>query len=91
MFLAEIYDMVCADYFLSELNVRAKPDQLEGMVRYGIEAKKEYHIFIPELRILTKEIEKAMTLYCNCEKLESLKQWNIKKTRSERSGNKNFP
>jgi len=40
---------------LEKLKKKARPDQLEGMARYGITVEKRLGVSIPELRLLAKE------------------------------------
>lgn len=50
--------MISADEVLKRLKVKAKPDQLAGMARYGIVVEKRLGVSIPELRKIAKEIGK---------------------------------
>jgi len=50
------------------LEVRAKPDQLAGMARYGIAIEKRLGVSIPELRKIAKEVGKNHEL--------ALELWN---------------
>jgi len=50
--------MFTAEEVLARLNSMARPDQLEGMARYGIAIEKRLGISIPNLRKLAKEIKK---------------------------------
>ena len=50
--------MISADEVLKRLKVRAKPDQLAGMAKYGIVVEKRLGVSIPELRKIAKEIGK---------------------------------
>ncbi len=43
---------------LEKLKKKARPDQLEGMARYGMAVEKRLGLSIPELRLLAKEIGK---------------------------------
>ncbi len=43
---------------LEKLKKKARPDQLEGMARYGLAVEKRLGVSIPELRLLAKEIGK---------------------------------
>jgi len=43
---------------IERLKRKARPDQLEGMARYGMEVEKRLGVSIPELRLLAKEIGK---------------------------------
>jgi 3-methyladenine DNA glycosylase AlkD len=45
-----------AEEVLEKLRVKAQPEQLEGMARYGMAVEKRLGIKIPELRRLAKEI-----------------------------------
>lgn len=47
---------------LERLKKKARPDQLEGMARYGMAVEKRLGISIPELRKLAKEIGKGHEL-----------------------------
>ena len=40
---------------LEKLKKKARPDQLEGMARYGMTVEKRLGVSIPELRLLAKE------------------------------------
>ena len=48
--------MVSAKEIIKRLESKAKPDQLEGMARFGMAIEKRLGISIPELRKLAKEI-----------------------------------
>ncbi len=50
--------MISTDEVLKRLKVKAKPDQLAGMARYGIVIEKRLGVSIPELRKVAKEIGK---------------------------------
>ena len=50
--------MISADEVLKRLKVKAKPDQLAGIARYGIVVEKRLGVSIPELRKIAKEIGK---------------------------------
>jgi 3-methyladenine DNA glycosylase AlkD len=50
--------MISVDDVLRQLNVRARPDQLPGIAKYGISVEKRLGVSIPELRKLAKEIGK---------------------------------
>ena len=43
---------------LEKLKKNARPDQLQGMARYGMTVEKRLGVSIPELRLLAKEIGK---------------------------------
>jgi 3-methyladenine DNA glycosylase AlkD len=45
-----------AEEILEKLRVKARPEQLDGMARYGMSVEKRLGIKIPELRRLAKEI-----------------------------------
>jgi len=47
---------------LGKLKAKARPDQLEGMARYGIVSEKRLGLSIPELRQMAKEIGKDHAL-----------------------------
>lgn len=46
------------EYVLEKLQAKARPDQLEGMARYGIVGEKRLGISMPDLRKMAKEIGK---------------------------------
>ena len=50
--------MVSLDDVLTMLEIKAKPDQLAGMARYGISTEKRLGVSIPEIRKIAKEIGK---------------------------------
>lgn len=50
--------MISVDDVLRQLKIKARPDQLAGMARYGIVVEKRLGVSIPELRKLAKEIGK---------------------------------
>jgi len=50
--------MATAQEVIARLESKAKPDQLEGMARFGIAVENRLGISIPELRKLAKEIGK---------------------------------
>ena len=54
--------MISIDDVLGRLKVKARPDHLEGMVRYGINVENRLGVSIPELRKLAKEIGKSHDL-----------------------------
>jgi len=47
--------MSSVDEVLERLKNKAKPEQLEGMARYGMTVEKRLGVSIPELRLLAKE------------------------------------
>ena len=59
--------MISVEYILKKLKAKARPDQLEGMARYGIVREKRLGVSIPELRKMGKEIGKDHEL--------ALKMW----------------
>ena len=50
--------MVSADDVLDRLRAKARPDQLEGMARYGMASDSRLGVSIPDLRKMAKEIGK---------------------------------
>jgi len=50
--------MVSVGEVLEQLKVKAKPDQLAGMARYGMATEKRLGVSIPELRKIAKDIGK---------------------------------
>lgn len=54
--------MASAEEVLGKLKAKARPDQLEGMARYGMVSEKRLGISIPELRKMAKEIGKDHAL-----------------------------
>ena len=50
--------MSSVEEVLNKLKKRARPDQLDGMARYGMTVEKRLGVSIPELRLLAKEIGK---------------------------------
>ena len=54
--------MASVEEVLGKLKAKARPDQLEGMARYGIVSEKRLGISIPELRKMAKEIGKDHAL-----------------------------
>jgi 3-methyladenine DNA glycosylase AlkD len=50
--------MTSVDEVLRRLKVEAKPDNLEGMARYGIVVENRFGVSIPELRKIAKETGK---------------------------------
>ena len=47
--------MSSVDEILNQLRARARPDQLEGMARYGMAVEKRLGVAVPELRQIAKE------------------------------------
>ena len=54
--------MSSVEEVLNRLKKRARPDQLDGMARYGMTVEKRLGVSIPELRLLAKEIGKDQEL-----------------------------
>jgi 3-methyladenine DNA glycosylase AlkD len=54
--------LISIDDVLGRLKVKARPDHLEGMARYGINVENRLGVSIPELRKLAKEIGKSHDL-----------------------------
>lgn len=50
--------MVSVEDVLKKLKAKARPDQLEGMARYGIVTEKRLGVSIPDLRKMAREIGK---------------------------------
>ena len=50
--------MISAEEVLKKLEAKARPDQLEGMARYGMTREKRLGVSIPDLRKMAKEIGK---------------------------------
>ncbi|MFC1928461.1 DNA alkylation repair protein [Chloroflexota bacterium] len=50
--------MSSVEEVLNKLKKKARPDQLDGMARYGMTVEKRLGVSIPELRLLAKEIGK---------------------------------
>ncbi len=48
--------MASVEEVLKELNARSKPDQLEGMARYGMVAERRLGVSVPEMRKIAKEL-----------------------------------
>ena len=62
--------MVSATDIVKRLEEKARPDQLEGMARFGISTDNRLGVSIPELRKLAKELRKNHDL--------ALDLWNTK-------------
>jgi len=62
--------MASVEDMLESLKKKAKPDNLEGMARYGMTVEKRLGVSIPELRILAKEIGKNHELALDLWKTE---------------------
>ena len=54
--------MVTCEEILKKLRAKARPDQLQGMARYGMKIENRFGIQMPELRSLAKEIGKNHAL-----------------------------
>ena len=50
--------MASVEYVLERLKSKARPDQLEGMAKYGMTVEQRLGISIPDLRKLAKELGK---------------------------------
>ena len=50
--------MASVEKVLKKLRVKAKPEQLEGMARYGIQVEKRLGVSIPDMRMISKELGK---------------------------------
>lgn len=48
--------MVSATEVLTRLKVKARPENLAGMAKYGIATEKRFGVSIPELRKMAKEL-----------------------------------
>ena len=59
--------MYTVDQVLEMLRAKARPDQLEGMSRYGMATKKRLGVPVPDMRAIAKQIGKdhnlALTLW----------------------------
>jgi len=51
-------EMVSVEDVLEKLKDKAKPDQIEGMARYGMVAERRLGVSIPDLRQMAKEVGK---------------------------------
>ncbi|MFX0097155.1 MAG: DNA alkylation repair protein [Candidatus Hodarchaeota archaeon] len=54
--------MTSVEEILRKLKVKARPDQLEGMARYGMVAEKRLGVSVPDMRKIAKEVGKDHTL-----------------------------
>lgn len=50
--------MVSVEAVLKKLKARARPDQVEGMARYGIVAEQRLGVSVPDMRKIAKELGK---------------------------------
>jgi 3-methyladenine DNA glycosylase AlkD len=50
--------MASVDVVLKRMKAKARPDQLEGMARYGMAVEKRLGVSIPDLRKIAKELGK---------------------------------
>jgi len=57
--------LVSVDEVLKQLESKSRPDQLEGMARYGMNVQHRYGVSIPELRKMAKAIGKHHKLACD--------------------------
>jgi 3-methyladenine DNA glycosylase AlkD len=48
--------MATLEHVMSRLRERARPDQIEGMARYGISAEKRLGVSVPDMRKIAKDI-----------------------------------
>ncbi len=55
-------NMVSTKEVLKKLQSKAKPDQLQGMARYGIAIKRRLGVSVPDMRKLSKELGKDHNL-----------------------------
>jgi len=54
--------MVSVEEILEKLEVKARPDRLEGMTRYGMVTERRLGVSIPDIRKIAKETGKDHTL-----------------------------
>jgi len=54
--------MVSVEDVLKKLRAKARPDQLEGMTRYGMSAEQRLGVSVPNMRTMAKELGKNHTL-----------------------------
>ncbi len=54
--------MISAKEVLKKLRSKSKPDQLEGMARYGIVTKRRLGVSVPDMRKLARELGKDHNL-----------------------------
>jgi len=54
--------MVSVEDALAKLKAKAKPDQLEGMARYGMAVERRLGVSVPEMRKIAKEVGKDHSL-----------------------------
>jgi len=50
--------MVSVEEILKKLKTKARPDQLEGMARYGMVAERRLGVSVPDMRKIAKELGK---------------------------------
>ncbi|MFC1904971.1 DNA alkylation repair protein [Chloroflexota bacterium] len=60
--------MAAAEVVIEKLKSKAKPDQLEGMARFGMAIERRLGVSVPEMRTLAKELGKDHKL--------ALELWN---------------
>ena len=53
-----ILNMASVEEILKKLQAKGRPDQLEGMTRYGMAAERRLGVSVPEMRKIAKEYEK---------------------------------
>ncbi|MFX0068797.1 MAG: DNA alkylation repair protein [Candidatus Hodarchaeota archaeon] len=54
--------MTSVEEVLKKLKAKARPDQLEGMARYGMVAEKRLGVSVPDMRKIAKEVGKDHNL-----------------------------
>jgi hypothetical protein len=52
----EKVSMASVEEILDKLKEKAKPDQLEGMTRYGMSVEKRLGVAVPEMRKIAKAV-----------------------------------
>lgn len=62
------FNMVSVEEVLKKLKAKADPDQLKGMVKYGMVGEKRLGVAVPDIRRIAKEIGKGHQL--------ALRLWN---------------
>ncbi len=50
--------MASAEEVLKKLKAKARPDQLEGMTRYGTVAERRLGVSVPDMRKIAKELRR---------------------------------
>jgi 3-methyladenine DNA glycosylase AlkD len=59
------FTMATVNDVMKKLKAKARPDQLEGMARYGMTVEKRLGVAVPEMRKMAKEIGKNHRLALN--------------------------